>query len=70
MVTGARRGELLALRWKHVEFDAGIVNIRRSYVRAAGEGYDKDTKGHQMRRLGVDQATLDLGDFGDCDSRI
>lgn len=60
MVTGARRGELLALRWKHVEFDGGIVNVRRSYVRAAGQGHETDTKGHQMRRVGVDQATIDL----------
>ena len=60
MVTGARRGELLALRWKHIEFDRFTLNVRRNYVRAAGEGHDKDTKSHQMRRLGIDQATLDL----------
>ena len=60
MVTGARRGELLALRWKHVDFDGGILNVRRNYVRAAGEGHDQDTKNHQMRRLSIDQATLDL----------
>ena len=60
MVLGARRGELVALRWKHIEFDTGFINVRRNYVRAAGQGCDKDTKGHQMRRLNVDQATLEL----------
>ena len=60
MVLGARRGELVALRWKHVDFDTGFITIRRNYVRAGGEGYDKDTKSHQMRRLNVDQPTLDL----------
>jgi integrase len=60
MVTGARRGELLALRWRHVDLDNGVLTIQRNYIRAAGEGYDKDTKSHQMRRLGLDQATVDL----------
>jgi integrase len=60
MVTGARRGELLALRWRHVDLDSGVLTIQRNYVRAAGEGYDKDTKSHQMRRIGLDQATVDL----------
>lgn len=60
MVLGARRGELVALRWQHVDFDTSFVTIRRNYVRAGGTAYDKDTKGHQMRRLNVDQATLDL----------
>lgn len=60
MVLGARRGELVALRWKHVDFDTGFITIRRNYVRAGGEGYDKDTKSHQMRRLNIDQPTLDL----------
>jgi integrase len=60
MVTGARRGELLALRWRAVDLDNGVLTIERNYVRAGGEGYDKDTKSHQMRRLGLDQATVDL----------
>jgi integrase len=28
--TGARRGEVLALRWKDIDVDAGAVTIRRS----------------------------------------
>ncbi|MCW2905156.1 MAG: integrase family protein, partial [Streptosporangiaceae bacterium] len=30
MVTGMRRAELLALRWSDVDFDAGIVTVRRN----------------------------------------
>jgi integrase len=60
MVTGARRGELLALRWRHIDLDEGMLSVRRNYVRAAGEGHDKDTKSHQMRRLSIDDATVDL----------
>jgi integrase len=60
MVTGARRGELLALRWHHLDLNAAILTVRRNYVRANGEGHDKDTKSHQMRRLSIDAATVEL----------
>ena len=30
--TGIRQGELLALRWRDVDFEAGVVNIRSSLV--------------------------------------
>lgn len=55
MVVGARRDELVALRWGHVDVEAGQVSIRRNYVRAGKVGYDKDIKDHQMRRLDVDR---------------
>ena len=32
-MTGLRRGELLALRWQDVDFDAGVVRVRRTYSR-------------------------------------
>jgi integrase len=60
MVTGARRGELLALRWRHIDLDAAVLTVRRNYVRAGGAGHDKDTKSHQMRRLSLDEVTVDL----------
>lgn len=39
-MTGMRRGELLALRWRDVDLDAATVSVRRSagVVRVAGEG--------------------------------
>ena len=39
-MTGMRRGEALALRWRDVDLDAGTVSVRRSagMVRVAGEG--------------------------------
>ena len=41
-MTGMRRGEALALRWRDVDLDAGTVSVRRSagMVRVAGEGAD------------------------------
>jgi integrase len=36
LATGARRSEILALRWDDVDFDAGEINIRESIVRLRG----------------------------------
>lgn len=60
MTTGARRGELLALRWTDVDWDAQIVEIRRSFTMRSGRAIEKDTKTHQMRRIGLDPATMEL----------
>lgn len=32
-MTGARQGELLALRWRDVDWPAGLVRVRRNYTR-------------------------------------
>lgn len=60
MVTGLRRAELLALRWLDVDLAAGKLTIRRNYVRVAGKADVKDTKTHQMRRISLDPATVDV----------
>jgi len=56
VVTGARRGEMVALRWNHLDLDAGVMEVRRNYV----WGREKDPKNHQMRRLSLDAATVEL----------
>ncbi|WP_202866367.1 tyrosine-type recombinase/integrase [Kribbella turkmenica] len=62
MVTGARRGELLALRWHDVHLDTGVLEIRRNFTRRNGKAREKDTKTHQMRRISLDPATVELLD--------
>jgi integrase len=42
MITGARRGELVTLRWHDLDRDTRTLAIRRSYV----DGVEKDTKTH------------------------
>src|SRR5262249_19597571 len=32
-MTGLRRGELLALRWRDIDWSAGVIRVRRSYTR-------------------------------------
>jgi integrase len=56
MVTGARRGEIAALRWHDVHLDTGILEVRRNYV----DGIEKDTKTHQIRRIALDDDTCQL----------
>lgn len=60
MVTGLRRAELLALRWLHVDLAAGRLTIRRNYVIVGGKAVEKDTKTHQMRRISLDLATVEV----------
>ena len=60
LVTGARRGELLALRWENVDLAGGVLTIRHSLSERGGAARVKDTKTHQMRRISVDEATVEL----------
>jgi integrase len=60
MTTGARRGELCALRWDRIDFAAGVLEIRASIAQTAGRTWEKDTKTHQRRRIVLDVQTLTL----------
>jgi integrase len=60
MTTGMRRGEVCALRWRDVDFDAETIDIRRNYILHRGVGVEKDTKTHQMRRIALDSETVAL----------
>lgn len=60
-VTGARRGELCALQWKHVDFERRQLTIGRSIQQIPGSPLiEKDTKRHATRRIGLDVRTLEL----------
>jgi integrase len=49
--TGARRGELLALRWSDVDLDAGVLRISRSVGLVAGRLHWKPPKNGEGRRV-------------------
>jgi integrase len=55
--TGLRQGELLALRWRHVDFQNAIVHVQRNYVR----GEEDTPKSHRVRSVPLsDQAAAVL----------
>ena len=60
MTTGARRGELCGVRWRHLDLVRRILTIERNVVHAGGGIHEKDTKTHQKRRIAIDAATVDL----------
>ena len=51
LATGARRGELLALRWADVDLDAGVVRIERSLQLVDGKLHVKLPKSEAGKRL-------------------
>ena len=55
--TGLRQGELLALRWQHVDFANRILHVQRNYV----DGEDGTPKSHHRRSVPLsDQAIVAL----------
>lgn len=61
VTTGARRGELCALRWSDIDLDNGVLVVRRAlYIDDDGRLMEKDTKTHQQRRIVLDLETADV----------
>jgi integrase len=58
MTTGARRGELCALRWTDVDLVNGVVHLHESIAQHGGQRWIKDTKTHQQRRVALDPETI------------
>ena len=59
-VTGARRGELAALRWSDIDLDAGTVRIDRSLTQVAKILTEKGTKTNRGRTVAIDGRTTAL----------
>jgi integrase len=60
MVTGARRGELCALRWDRLDSAERVLTIASSIRQRSGSTWEKDTKTHQQRRITIDEQTVTL----------
>lgn len=59
MVAGFRRGEMVALRWTHVDFDRGTLTVQRSLAQTRGGLLEKDTKSNQGRGVSLDDQTVE-----------
>jgi integrase len=53
-LTGARRGELVALRWSDVDLETGLMRIDRAITVIDGAVHEGPTKTHQGRRVALD----------------
>jgi integrase len=60
MITGARRGELCALRWTDVDLTHGVLHVHESLAQHGGRRWTKDTKTHQQRRVALDPETVTI----------
>jgi integrase/DNA-binding transcriptional regulator YhcF (GntR family) len=60
MTTGARRGELCALRLDLLDLDNAVLSIRTSIAQQGAKTWEKDTKTHQQRRISLDEETVAL----------
>jgi integrase len=60
ITTGARRGELCALRWIDIDFDNAVVMLTRSIAQVGGRCWEKNLKSHQQRRITLDPETLEV----------
>jgi integrase len=58
--TGARRSELVALRWRSVDLSDGVVRIERGVVMGPSGLVEKDTKTHAARRVALDDGTVQV----------
>jgi integrase len=58
--TGARRGELLNLRWRDVDMDGAVTHIRGSAAFVAGERIEGTTKSGRSRVVSIDPGTVSV----------
>ena len=58
--TGARRGEICALRWSDIDPERGSLSIERSIIEVAGGVFEKETKTHSSRRIALDEGSLEV----------
>ena len=56
--TGARRGELLALRWRDIDWEKRTVTIRSNIVQVGSERRETSTKSGNPRVVTLDDGTL------------
>jgi DNA-binding transcriptional regulator YhcF (GntR family) len=60
MITGLRRGEISALRWRHLDFDRAHLLVQRSNAQPKAGVQEKETKTGQHRRVALDPHTIGL----------
>jgi len=60
LATGARRGELCALKWTDIDFEGGTITIRASLTDAGGKLTLKGTKSDRVRRFALSPMAIGI----------
>ena len=61
MITGCRRGELVALEWPDIDFEKRSISVHKSAYKIKGEPTKiKDTKSHKSRKVKIPQYMSDM----------
>lgn len=60
MLTGPRRGEVSALRWRHIDLDRATMWVERSNTQTRAGVVEKSTKTSHKRRIALDPHTVTL----------
>ena len=60
MVTGCRRGELCALRWRNIDVDRADLWLEKATAQPRSGIVEKDPKNGEGRRVSLDPHTLEL----------
>ncbi len=58
LMTGARQGEIFALRWSDVDLEGGILTVQRSLEEISGRIEFKSTKADKVRRVNLAPSTI------------
>jgi integrase len=58
--TGARRGQLLALRWDAIDWEAGAIAFTRALVQGPHGPELRPTKTHRTHRADLDRGSLEI----------
>jgi integrase len=68
--TGARRSQLLAVRWRDIDLESGALSFQRALVDAAGGPVLQPTKNRRSNRVAIDDASHALLRAHRCDKAV
>jgi integrase len=58
-MTGMRRGEVLGLRWRDIDFDKSRLSVRQALVAVGYEVVHSTPKSHSARVIDLDDETVE-----------
>lgn len=60
LATGMRRGELCALKWEHIDWEHGFIEVKKAIAYLGNKMQEKSTKTGKSRSIAVSPNILDM----------